>query len=1693
MPDSFVPDTKDSFVPDSFVPDATPTATAPAQPAAPTKKYKTVAGPRGLGTRVVEDLTATEVAKQTWQDVNKPIIPATKLTKPLMEKAPQVPLPITLPGGSVITPTVKQVAAVAHGAAGVVEDTSSPLSLGMMAAMAPLIAPSSLARFAPHAVKALKAADLGVFPFMNAIGFTGDMAYKSYQRLQGAKELWKQGKTDEAISEMTAALGDATMAAALAAHTGKKFIADRAPNTALKRHDIGWNAQAMDEASLANKETAIRADKDLTPEDAEYLLAKVERTRERLAKSQPVAGKPVIEKPAPGTLATGPFPGPQQPAISIRQQVGAPMQPPLGAPPETPSPQAQAFDLIMNAGKPVGPKPPTLPGVNLPRAQFNPNGPILDIQRRGIFAIANDRAMPKEVVEIVAGKKISQLTAGEARDLMTRLKNITPAEIKAVTPVAETPLLDAAKKLQEAAASAAPPQAPTSQAIATQVPPPTPEPAPIESITIGPRKAPKIDPAKSAVNAIRHLGFLDPERIKKAGLWTDFVQRVPPDIRRDVLNSKGGKHGLDTLGGEMENLGYPGWNLPDEVIENLSDPKKARAGHAQMAEAKELEQAKAHIQELERRLSETEFNPEDFTMAGEEGKPPIREPGEEGFARLFDFKPKEGKESANELRLAYYDLLNKFDKAVNPEERSALLKDIVKAKIQIALAERPGEVVKGPWKGEEGWARYRDDKTGDLFPEDFILRAAGVRPKLPEQKPATIKPEAPAQPRQLPMEENPLLKIIDEKATEKPAGLPEPFRSIVEPAKETARDYDSVQKEIDAFEDQLIGKYGSDAVAKAPAHPEIYTQAGLKPPESSIAANELAKLTDLYRERDAIDKAGVENFVRETSKRFESLIPDETERTKFVRKITEADLPAALRAENNPESWRATGDLANAIVHHLSEKMGDPPQTAFKIRATIAGTADNPKMQLRMTTEHGLGPSTRVLNEAQRWMNELFHGADIPQIPGATTPKRTALPEPFKQVVEKTAPVEPEEVEGKIYHLPAELAEPLERILGKPKEKPRPVSEAAGQFAQSEVDRRATVAREAIMRVVQGKGTWAEKRRQLGLDYKGQYYEVPISRPEIEAAVKREMAETVQQTGLKPTSPEKPKPAAPKPSSRSLFGDEEGYARLLDESSAKPMENEEIPGAGFQIRAGFRDVDKALARDERTAPVVKEIYEAHADRQRWLQKYDDTANDIIKKSGIKKGSAEDEMVKDLLDQSFTALTPEKLRQSKAYRGDKEAAITAAERLRKELFDPIINQIRNDPELVSIIGKRGYIRGYFPHFEQMMRQKYGKYAPGMMKAMLPESFLSRFLKEREMERWVGNVSIFDVIPAYLHSTAKTVHDLPAYARAMKIIKELPDGASKGIAEWYARNYIGDPTINDAIQRGSGKYEAVSRWIAQRQYDALIGLNYRTWAVNLGQNLNTITQVGLKNWIKGAEALFTKEGRQQFHDTGILLEQPGLESGIELHGRIRKAMHIGMGAGEYVNRGIAYHAGLAEAQQMGLVGKAAEMHALETVRETQFSYGKESPNYRIQRASPHMRVFQTYPSKQGQFMRDVFQDGIQKGIMQGDRQARARMVRLIIILGGVPAAASAAGVSLTRAALDLGDIVPGMPVPLQALDKAQRIYRDAKAGRLDDKDGNLDPSKISDRVLKDVVFSFLPGANFFRNISRDTGLVPARKAK
>jgi hypothetical protein len=1769
------------------------------------------------------------------------------------------------------------------------ESLTSPANIGMMAALGPLTSPK-----------------LEMFGFLNSMGLSAEGATSSIKTWMAARQAEVEGRTADATALKTEAVVNLLMALGFARHAvkgarGQARIEAGRNAAAVDRLRAGLNSAHLDADSLEIIRGAVQKS-DLPLKEKVHLLNVAEQRARQMRPQGPLVAPIRPEAPAPGTLATGPFEAPpaRRPLAAVRTvreqlnqprqalmpaaEIAGPTQPLPSMPVPAHEPQISRARLepsnippipyeqaiqrpapAIEPNLPIYPKAPESPQrplpVTPPEAKIDYTAPMMDRQRRALFAVAGDRGISKDMMEGLAKKPISKLTVSEANDLMGQMRRITPEEIKAIKPLQTEPLLEQVKAAKQ-------------------------QPQPLPSGTLLERIRPKrkYAPEKSLTNAILSLGGINPEKIRRAGTWEEW-NSLPRDVKMRVMR-KSATSGPDDIASQLADLGYGDIRSENDLLEALNkNPKRGLEGISRDTEMQQLEaEYKRVVDELEnlkaeRKASEEEPDWYDYETTGE------REPGQEGAAliqmprrREIETKPEKFARLAKTLEYLkgeagdWINAVNRRKPGLkredfSPAERTMfdeydrLMNDIQK---ELDSLNKAGEVLKFRPKGEEGFARFRDEKTKELFPGEFRL-TPGTRPEerkpslteqieasrrglegekarrgmeqkslLPEEPGPLFerKAEEPKAEARLPVATRDKIRTLQgniaeaeirlrskvnaigerlsqgelsatqraadfaknrieelrrptlaeevKKAQEKPATTSGPF---------TDADIEQMNRFTNYPTDKATAnaRYSSEAMQLQKETMERLKRYGITEMPDDVAAAlgrvnraSLNMTREFARAREVAPGAyivGPSNYLKharpERARAIEQKAVSEYDAAKeyLDRAIKrhspnapissdKTDAPTLLQQKiDRAEKMQDIMRRANAVIRKagltkeqkisqlvemghskaVADKLLEPDflkrvgYPDYELRNNLANIKRMRERLAGMTKERATETNEfefdggKVVDSLEDNRIQIFYdskpnSATIAKLKSNGFKWAPSI-EAWQRQRTGNARYAADTMIGdklsqadrhKLLH-PTEAPRPTEeptlkeQVAAAKVEKPRPVSDLAGQVAQMEVDRRALVAREAINRVIEGRGTWSQKRKQLDLPTHEamfgrvkRFEDVPISKAEIESLVRRELADTVAQTGLKPTQPK-----AAGPQKLSLFGDDEGFARFKNTEFDKdpqlkaifdrleraeraerrapfdilPKPGEaDVPGAKKHPVSWIRSADQALARNPETAPIAREIKYAARDKKRAMQHYDDIANEIVRKYKIKKGSEEDRMVKDLLDESYTGISAQKLRDSLAYQGDKEAAISAAQRLRDEIFEPIINQIRNDPELVSIIGKRGYIRGYFPHYMEQMKAKYGKQYLGMVRAMLPDKFVSKFLKERESETWPNDVSIHDVVPAYISSTMKTVHDIPAYTRALKIIKGLPEGPARDFANWYADNYMGQPSAKEGFLVHHEKYQRFSRWVANRYYDNLIGLNYKTWAINLGQTVtNTYPELGAKYTRLGIKELFTKEGRRKFHESGLLFDYPGVESGILKEGIKRRILHGGMAGGEYVNRGIAYLGGLEQAKDMGLVGHAAEMHAMDVVDKTQFAYGKESAIRALENLPPDLRVFQTFPLKEAEFVRNLVVDAY-----KGGKAERAKLGRFIMINVGLPALLAVSGVNVGRMFIDITDIIPGLPRTVRLLSRLHDYCWQVRSGKVKVENIPLD-------IMKGLYDAFGPAANIGKQAGRELGLIEKKK--
>lgn len=358
--------------------------------------------------------------------------------------------------------------------------------------------------------------------------------------------------------------------------------------------------------------------------------------------------------------------------------------------------------------------------------------------------------------------------------------------------------------------------------------------------------------------------------------------------------------------------------------------------------------------------------------------------------------------------------------------------------------------------------------------------------------------------------------------------------------------------------------------------------------------------------------------------------------------------------------------------------------------------------------------------------------------------------------------------------------------------------------------------------------------------------------------------------------------------------DEHFYPRATEE--IKPIDLGELPSnSSLAVQSFFRPVDKIV---EKYAPqLVNTIRTAFRRGNKYEHKFLELKNEIL------KGLSNEE--KQQLIQV--------MRGKVAPINDKVKV--AAERLRNEVFDPIIGYAQL-PEITKHIGQVGRLENYFPGMrsEEMLAFAQARSMDDIMREAERleklglevaqdvhyirdpqiKNYLTSFFKKRAQEI-EPTISIERVIDAYIAGTRKTLFDIPAVIRAKGLATLVPEavvakaGAKKlnarALADKYLDFYIGAPSIGTGFE----PLRRLEGFISNRVYSSLLGLNFNTSGRNLTQLINTAAWEGMTPTVKAFFQQFGKKRREAFRKTGELLDFPGLEtSALERQTRLEKGI-------------------------------------------------------------------------------------------------------------------------------------------------------------------------------------------------------------
>lgn len=225
-------------------------------------------------------------------------------------------------------------------------------------------------------------------------------------------------------------------------------------------------------------------------------------------------------------------------------------------------------------------------------------------------------------------------------------------------------------------------------------------------------------------------------------------------------------------------------------------------------------------------------------------------------------------------------------------------------------------------------------------------------------------------------------------------------------AQEEFKTSEDVQKAIDNFEDELIKKYGSDAVVKAPLDNKSYTKMGILPPETPLNKNELSRLQGLYAARDKIDAEDLGVWRKAVIEKSGMTEKDTHDALNALHMNVGSQTDVYFTADRL-KKWGTgtTGNLKRLYDHFSKDTMAD-----FR----IGGTAENPAIQGTVYNREDGRPSTwdkESLKKTEKFFNVIAETQSASPITLSDMGKNK-LPAPLSQTDAATVGIAKDEAKS---------------------------------------------------------------------------------------------------------------------------------------------------------------------------------------------------------------------------------------------------------------------------------------------------------------------------------------------------------------------------------------------------------------------------------------------------------------------------------------------------------------------------------------------------------------------------------------------------------------------------------------------------------------------------------------------------------
>jgi hypothetical protein len=370
-------------------------------------------------------------------------------------------------------------------------------------------------------------------------------------------------------------------------------------------------------------------------------------------------------------------------------------------------------------------------------------------------------------------------------------------------------------------------------------------------------------------------------------------------------------------------------------------------------------------------------------------------------------------------------------------------------------------------------------------------------------------------------------------------------------------------------------------------------------------------------------------------------------------------------------------------------------------------------------------------------------------------------------------------------------------------------------------------------------------------------------------------------------------------------------------------------------------------------------------RQKWNE-----AGDLLEKKGFIGGEGKPRRIKEYLFRIF----------------DKETVYNAA----KNEYNFVTSELSSgglDAKQTAILKERySKLKNIIDTYERTGTILYD---------YIPKEIQVPFLKPRAGAKGYSTdvVRAYDIYEQFL---AKKLFDEPALKESLELFKDMPLEHRE-----YTRNFL----RRFAGLERENKFNNLARVATAFEYYKDMGFNVRSAMVNATQSLNTIVDIGPRWTAEGAyRAMFDPEAKALWRASGHSTDVPSLRYGLvsrtaEAFGKYPWYLFDKVELG---NRATAYIGGYYKALSEGNSPALAKLAGDNTVRRTQFIYGRTgSPMALHAPGGPLYMQFSTFTIKQLEFLTTLA------------REDKKKFIAYLLIANGLNEASKEIGVDFSNA--------------------------------------------------------------------------------